>query len=85
MKSLATEEQNTWIKLYTHVKETSETARATAIMVPDAVETPVSVTEIAQSSGEQSFDQLQSCSRQLEHLKIGFRKVWETGWSGKLL
>lgn len=37
-------------------------------MVPDGLETPVFVTEIAQSSGKQSFDQLQSCSRQLEHL-----------------
>lgn len=59
--------------------------KAAAIMVPDGLETPIFVIEIVQSSGKQSFDQLQSCSRQLEHLKIGFRKVWEIGWSGKLL
>lgn len=60
MKSLTTGKQDTW--------ETSENATAAAVVVPDGLETPVFVTEIAQSSGKQSFDQLQSCSRQLEHL-----------------
>lgn len=80
-----TGKQGTWIKLYTPMKERSVSVTAATVMVSHDPETQIFATPIIQSSGEQNFNQLQSCSKQLENLNnwlqegVWNRLVWQVG------